>query len=72
MHLFMINMMKMFLAMGDMADTNITLAEKVAYKERIVFATMRFNIPGWEKPSDWDSLTDEVKLERLTKLESAV
>ena len=68
----MINMMKMFLAMGDMADTNITLAEKVAYKERIVFSTMRFHNPYWEKPSDWDSLTDTVKMERLSKLEAVV
>ena len=65
------NFMKAFLALGDL-DQEQTLAEKVAYKEKIVFATMRANIPEWQAPRDWDSLTDEVKMERLTKIESVI
>jgi hypothetical protein len=30
---------------------------------------MRSLIPHWEKPRDWDDLSDEKKLERLEKLE---
>ena len=67
----MFNAMKAFLVLGDLANENQTLAERVKYKERIVFATMRASIPNWEKPFDWDSISDEVKLERLTKLEEA-
>ena len=42
----------------------------VAYKERIAFATMRASIPNWQPPSDWNSLTNEEKLNRLDKLQS--
>ena len=42
----------------------------VAYKEKIAFATMRFSIPGWQPPSNWNSLTNEEKLNRLDKLQS--
>jgi len=42
----------------------------VAYKERIVFATMRASIPNWQPPSNWNSLTNEEKLNRLDKLQS--
>ena len=49
----------MFLAMGE--TTQQTLKEKVAYKERIVFATH-----GIIKPSNWAELSDEEKLNRLT------
>ena len=42
----------------------------VAYKERIAFATMRASIPGWQPPSNWNSLTNEEKLNRLDKLQS--
>jgi hypothetical protein len=66
----MVDMMKLFLKMGDLTDGNEPLSKKVAYKERIVFATMRAGIPGWEKPGDWDNLTDELKMERLTRLEA--
>lgn len=65
--------MKMFLAMGEMTSKpETTVEEKVAYKERIVFATMKSMIPGWEKPSDWDSLPAETKMERLTKIEKEI
>ena len=42
----------------------------VAYKERIAFATMRASIPDWQPPSNWNSLTNEEKLNRLDKLKS--
>ena len=42
----------------------------VAYKERIAFSTMRASIPNWQPPSNWNSLTNEQKLERLDKLKS--
>ena len=42
----------------------------VAYKERIAFATMRASIPNWQPPSNWNSLTNEEKLNRLDKLQS--
>ena len=40
----------------------------VKYKERIAFATMRASIPDWQPPSDWNSLTNKQKLNRLDKL----
>lgn len=51
-------MMKMFLAMGEM--TQQTQEEKIAYKERIIFAT-----PGVIKPKDWDKLPLEERTRRL-------
>ena len=63
-----IEAMKMFMLMGDMTSENNSLEEKVAYKERIAFATMRNAIPDWQPPENWDTLSDEVKMERLTKL----
>lgn len=63
-----LDFMKGLLIFGDLG--NDSLEDRVKYKERIVFATMKHMIPGWEKPRDWDSLTDEVKMERLTKLET--
>lgn len=62
--------MKMFLALGEITSTeNESIESKVKYKQRIVFATMRSLIPNWQPPSDWESLSNEVKLERLKKLE---
>ena len=67
------NAMKSFLVLGDlMNDDETTLKDKVKYKERIVFATMRSMIPQWEPPSDWSTITDEQKLERLTKIETEI
>ena len=56
-------MMKMFLAMGEM--TTQTQEERIAYKERIVFAT-----PGIIKPENWETLSQEERLNRLEKLET--
>ena len=67
------NAMKSFLVLGDLMDNDkTTLKDKVKYKERIVFATMRSMIPQWEPPSDWSTITDEQKLERLTKIETEI
>ena len=66
-----LNMMKSWLVLGElMEDKKTTLKDKVKYKERIVFATMRSMIPQWEPPSDWSTISDEQKMERLTKLET--
>ena len=67
-----INMMKAFMLLGDL-DTKQEdkLSNKaVAYKERIAFATMKASIPDWQPPSNWNSLTNEEKLNRLDKLQS--
>ena len=67
-----IGMMKVFMLLGDL-DTKQEdkLSNKaVAYKERIAFATMRASIPDWQPPSNWNSLTNEEKLNRLDKLQS--
>jgi len=64
-----LNAMKSFLLLGELSNNEKTIKEKIKYKERIVFATMRSIIPQWEKPSDWETLTDQEKLKRLTKLE---
>ena len=62
-------MMSAFLMMGDLEFSDNTLKDKVAYKERIVFATMRSSIPDWQPPSDWDMITDEDKMSLLTKIQ---
>ncbi len=31
---------------------------------------MKATIPGWQPPSDWNSLTNEQKLKRLDKVQS--
>jgi|TARA_R110002020_G_scaffold44484_2_gene128260 hypothetical protein len=53
--------MRMFLAMGEMTEQ--TREEKVAYKERIVFAT-----EGIIKPYNWGELPLEEKERRLELL----
>ena len=64
-----LNIMQAFLMLGD-NDNEESLSDKVKYKERIVFSTMRSLIPDWEKPKDWDNLSDQIKMERLKKLET--
>ena len=65
--------MKAFLKLGEItSDKNESLADKVRYKEKIVFATMRANVPQWETPNDWDAISNEDKLKRLTKLEKVI
>ena len=67
-----INMMKAFMLLGDLDATSTEKLSdaRVAYKERIAFATMRASIPDWQPPSNWDSLTNGQKLNRLDKLQS--
>tara|TARA_R110002020_G_scaffold54419_1_gene151737 strand:+ start:5844 stop:6350 length:507 start_codon:yes stop_codon:yes gene_type:complete len=63
--------MKAFLILGDlMNDKKESQEDKLKYKERIVFATMKSQIPDWQKPSDWDSLPTEEKMKRLNKLQT--
>jgi len=65
----LIKMMKAWLVLGDL-DSNETIEEKIKYKEKIVFATMRQLIPQWRKPDDWDELSNEEKLKRLENLQN--
>jgi len=68
-----INMMKAFMLLGDLSTKqgeDKLRDEHVKYKERIAFATMRASIPDWQPPSNWNSLTNKQKLERLDKLQS--
>jgi len=57
-----LNFMKLFLTLGSMTEQ--TREEKIAFKERIVFAT-----PGIIKPNNWESLSLEERERRLEKLE---
>ena len=56
--------------LGDMPHEDRLSDKAIAYKERIVFSTMRASIPDWQPPSNWNSLTNEEKLNRLDKLKS--
>jgi hypothetical protein len=64
-------MLNAFMTMTDLTSDD-DIKAKVKTKERMVFATMRSFNPEWEKPSDWDGLTDEVKLERLELIQKNV
>lgn len=65
-----LNSMKAFLLMGDLMSKGEDTADAVKYKERIVFATMRNKIPGWQKPEGWERLNDADKLEKLTNIQN--
>ena len=67
-----INMMKAFMLLGDLSTKQGEELSDMAvkYQERIAFATMRASIPDWQPPSDWSSLTNKEKLDRLDKLQS--
>ena len=63
--------MKAFLILGDlMNDKKESQEDKLKYKEKIVFATMRANIPEWQKPTNWDNLPIDEKMKRLNKLQT--
>ena len=66
------DMMNIFLKLGSLVEHKNTLEEKVAYKERIIFSTMRNLIPNWEQPNDWSKISLEEKLERLNLIEKAI
>ena len=56
-----------FLLMSELlSDTD---EEKVANKQKIVFATMKNANPYWEQPSDWDELPTDEKLRRLNEIQ---
>ena len=63
-------LMNAFLGLSDLTDNDPNV--KLKNKERIVFATMKSFIPEWKKPENWDSLSTEIKLERLQKLQDMV
>ena len=67
-----INMMAAFLAIGNMAGEKKTLKEQVAYKQKIVFSTMKSMVLDWEQPGDWEQLSDEQKMDRLNKVEANI
>ena len=62
------NMMNAFLMLSDM-DTEQTPKQKAKTKERIVFATMRSEIPQWQPPQNWDNLPPEERLNRLESIQ---
>lgn len=65
-----LNFMSAFLKLGNLTNQNESEEDKLKYKERIVFATMKANIPNWQKPNNWDSLPINERLKRLNKLET--
>ena len=65
-----IGIMQAFMLLGDMPREDRLSDKAVAYKEKIAFATMRASIPNWQPPSNWNSLTNKQKLDRLDKLQS--
>ena len=62
--------MKMFMLLGELDNKTKSDEDKVKYKERIVFATMKNQIPDWQKPKDWETLTAKEKLKRLDKIQN--
>jgi len=65
-----LKLMKTFLVMGKITEKDDTpIKEKVEYRQRIVFATMKKLIPEWNEPPDWYKISDEEKLRRLEYLE---
>ena len=58
--------MKMFMMLQDMsAPIDAKVEEIIKRKERIVFAT-----PGIIKPNDWETLSDQEKINRLNKVQN--
>ena len=65
------NFMNAFLMLSDM-DNGQTLEQKAKTKERIVFATMKANIPQWQPPKGWDKLPAAERLKRLERIQKEV
>ena len=61
---------KAFMMLSDM--TAETDEQKAKTKEKIVFATMRHNIPDWQPPEDWTSLTAKERLRRLELIQNNI
>lgn len=64
-----INAMKMFLALGEMTNQNETKEDKLKYRERIVFATMKASIPNWTPPDNWHELSIKEREKRIKLIE---
>tara|TARA_R110002051_G_scaffold308279_1_gene379838 strand:- start:545 stop:754 length:210 start_codon:yes stop_codon:yes gene_type:complete len=64
-----IKAMNMFLTLGKLTNENETREDKLKYKERIVFATMKASIPEWQIPDDWYELSIEEREKRIKLLE---
>ena len=63
----LLNLTNKFLLMSELlSDTD---EEKVANKQRIVFATMRKANPEWQPPGDWNELPTDEKLRRLNEIQ---
>lgn len=62
-------MMKAFLMLSDLENSD-NIKDKVKSKQRIVFATMKAQMPDWQPPSDWETLTDQEKLKRLELIQN--
>jgi hypothetical protein len=62
--------MKAFMALGELTSNGNSREEKQAYQERIVFATMKSQIPEWQKPEGWDKLPIEERERRIKKLKT--
>ena len=57
--------MQMFMMLQDMSTpSDANVKEIIKRKERIVFAT-----PGIIKPSNWETLSDQEKINRLNKVQ---
>ena len=65
-----LNYMSAFLTLGNLTSQNESKEDKLKYKERIVFATMKANIPNWEKPNNWNKLPVNERLKRLNSIEA--
>ena len=60
-----VGFMQMFMMLQDMSTPeNTSVKEVIKRKERIVFATT-----GIIKPSNWETLSDDEKLNRLNKVQ---
>ena len=62
--------MNMFLALGKLTNQKESRENQLKYQERIVFATMRASVPGWEPPKDWYELSIEEREKRIKLLQT--
>ncbi len=70
---YSLKFMQAFLKLGTLTnkvETEKDIENNLKYKEKIVFSTMKANIPDWQKPKDWETLDRNEKLRRLNKIEN--
>lgn len=68
-----LNFMQAFLKLGTLTnkiETEEDIENNLKYKEKIVFSTMKANIPNWQKPKEWETLDRNEKIRRLNKIEN--